>query len=384
MNGNIFVRFRGLTTISIGTIISNAISGIFWLYLARLVGTEQYGEISYYLALAGFATMISLFGGGNTLTVYTAKKIQIQPPLYFIVIISSVIASTILFFVSSNIYASINVVGLCIFSLVGFEFLGTKQYKKWTILQISQKAIMVIVSIILYYEFGINGIILGIGLSYFPMTIIHVVKVFKIKKIDFSLIRSRVGFMTNSYAMDLSRTVGSSVDKIIVVPLLGFTMLGNYQLSLQILTLLWILPAIIYQYILPLDATGIANKRLKILSVLISIILAIITIILAPIIIPILFPKFIESVQLIQIVGISIIPNTINTIYTSKFLGQEKSKIVLIGSIIFVTVQISTILILGKFIGINGVAMSLSIAGTAEMIYMVFMDRFKKNKISSK
>lgn len=380
MDKNIFSKFRGLTTISIGTIVSNGISGIFWLYLARLVGTGDYGEISYFIAIAGLGTMISLLGGGNTITVYTAKKIQIQPPLYLIVIISSTISSIVLFFITSNIYVSINVIGFCLFSLVGFELLGAKRYKKWTILQISQKAIMVIASIILYYELGVNGVIFGIGISYFPMTVIHIVNVFRVKEIDFSLIRSKVKFMTNSYAMELSRSLGSSVDKIIIVPLLGFAMLGNYQLSLQILTILWILPSIIYQYILPLDSTGIPNKKLKIISILISVILALITIILAPVLIPILFPEFIEAIQLIQIVSISIIPNTINTIYISKFLGQEKSKIVLIGSIIFVSVQISTIIILGKIIGINGVAMSLLIAGITEMAYMIYCNNVEDKK----
>lgn len=375
MDNKIFLKFRGLTTIGIGTIISNAISGIFWLYLARLVGTEQYGEISYFIALAGLSTIISLLGGGNALTVYTAKKIKIQPPVYLIVIISSLIAAGILFFVSSNVFASINVVGLCIFSLVGFELLGLKHYKKWATLQISQKIMMVVLSVMLYHEFGTNGVILGIGLSYFPMTILHVLKIFKNNKIDFNLIKPRIGFFVNSYAMDLSRSLGSSVDKIIVVPLLGFVMLGNYQLSLQILTILWIFPAILYQYILPLDATGISNKNLKILSIIVVSILAIVTIILAPIIIPILFEEFTESVQLIQILSISIIPNTINLIYVSKFLGQEKSKIVLIGSIIFVVVQISSIIILGTIMGINGVALSLFLAGVIEMIFMALMDK---------
>ena len=39
-------RFKDLTIIGFSTIISSAISGIFWLYIAALLGTEHYGEIS--------------------------------------------------------------------------------------------------------------------------------------------------------------------------------------------------------------------------------------------------------------------------------------------------------------------------------------------------
>ena len=116
------------------------------------------------------------------------------------------------------------------------------------------------------------------------------------------------------------------------------------------LAILTILPGIVYQYILPRDSSGDSNKKLKKLTIIVSIILAGLGLILAPIILPILFPKFTEAIEVIQIVSISVIPSTINLIYISKFLGNELSKIVLIGSGIFLSVQIVSILILG---GIN-------------------------------
>ncbi len=373
-----FTRFRGLTIIGIGTIISTGISGIFWLYLASLVSTEHYGEISYYLAMAGITTAISFLGAGNVLIVYTAKEIKIQPPVYFIVIILSLITAIVLFFINNNVYASINVIGNILFALVACELLGGKHYKKWAILQISQKAIMGILSIVLYNFLGVNGVILGIGLSYFPMSIFHVIHVFKINKIDFSLIKPRIGFITNSYSMDLARSLGSSTDKIIIVPLFGFAILGNYQLGIQILSLLVILPGILYQYILPHDATGTTNKKLKILSVFASVILAVLGVILAPIIIPVLFPKFAEAVQVVQIVSIHVIPTTINIIYASQFLAKEKSKVILIGSIIFVAVQISMIISLGKLFGVNGIAAALVLAGISETTYLILANKYKR------
>lgn len=378
MNKDFFVRFKGLTIIGIVSIVSAGISGIFWLYLASLVGTEHYGEISYYLAIAGIAIVISFLGAGNVLIVYTAKELKIQPSIYFIVIILSIIAAIALFFIIWNVYSSIFVIGNILFGLVTSELLGAKLYKKWAILQISQKIIMVPLSISLYYVLGVNGVILGMALSFFPLTVIHVVNVFKERKIDFSLLRSKTGFVTNSYAMDLARALSSSADKIIVTPLFGFAILGNYHLGLQILSLLGIMPGVLYQYILPHDATGIKNKKLKTLAVIISFVFAVLSFILAPIIIPILFPKFTEAVQVIQVLSFYIIPATINLIFISEFLANEKSRIVLIGSVVFVTVQISMILILGKIFGINGVAAALVIAGIAEMTYLISIHLHKK------
>jgi len=369
MSKEYFKRFKGLTLISLGTIVPSVISAVFWLYLARLVGAENYGEITYYLAIAGITVGISFLGAGNTLTVYTAKGSKIQPTIYFVVIISSLIAAIVLFFITWNVYACINVVGNILFSLVTFELLGTKHYKKWAVLQISQKIIMVVLSVILYHSLGINGVILGIGLSYFPMSVIHTIGLFRKQNIDFNLMRERVGFITNSYAMDLARYAGSSIDKIIVAPLFGFALLGNYQLGLQVLSILGILPGILYQYILPHDVSGTSNKKLKFLAVGMSFVFATLAVMLAPIIIPILFQKFTESVQVIQIVSITVIPSTINIIYISQFLANEKSRIVLIGSVIFVVIQISLIMILGKIFGMNGVAASLVFAGVAETIY---------------
>lgn len=147
---------------------------------------------------------------------------------------------------------------------------------------------------------------------------------------------------------------------------------------MQVLSILGILPGILYQYILPHDATGTTNKKLKFLAVGMSVVFAILAVMLAPIIIPILFQEFTESVQVIQIVSIHVISTTINIVYISQFLANEKSRIVLIGSLIYVVMQISLIVILGKIFGINGVAASVVFAGVAETIYLASTYFYKK------
>ena len=375
------VKFKGLTILGIASILSTAISGVFWLYIAALLGTTHYGEISYVIAISGITLTFLLFGSGNSFLVYISKGIKIQPPVYFISLVSIAIASVILYFIFYDIGLCLLVIGNGSFGLVVTELLGLKLYKKYAQYFIIQRIVMTFLAISLYYIIGFNGIIIGIGLSYFP-AFIRVYQVFKgCSRIDFSLLRSRFQFMFTSYVLDITRTFASTLDKIIVAPMLGYALLGNYQLGVQFLSVLLLFPGILYNYILPHDASGNENKRLKKLAIIFSIALVIPSIILSPIVLPIIFPEFIEAVSVIQIISISIIPITIINIYISKFLGNERIRIVLMGSAIFIAVQVVTILILGEIFSLNGVAISYVLATTSEAIYLIMIDRlYLKNE----
>ena len=108
--------------------------------------------------------------------------------------------------------------------------------------------------------------------------------------------------------------------------------------------------------------------------------MAILGITVAPQILTILFPKFEHAGTIIQILSVAIIPRTVSMMYASKFLGSEKSKIVLIGSIISIVVLIPLIFILGAQIGVNGVAVALVISELALMtFYIIAKKRMKWN-----
>lgn len=120
----------------------------------------------------------------------------------------------------------------------------------------------------------------------------------------------------------------------------------------------------------------IPTRSWKKTTIIVSIFIAVLGITLSPIIVPVLFPKFKESVEVIQIISLAIIPSTINLIYLSKFLGSEKNKIVVVGSGIYLLAQVFGILVLGKIYGINGVTAALVLASSAEAIYLFLMSKF--------
>jgi len=366
-----YQNFKGLTTMGAATLISSGLGGLFWFYMASLMGTEGYGQVSYYIAIAVIGSRISLLGFANTMMVYSAKGVKIQPPIYLIAILGSIITSLILFFVFLyDVGISLYVIGFVTFTLITSDLLGRKQYKSYAKYLISQKIILIILAVILYHTIGLTGVILGIAISFLPYSFV-IYKEFKNTKIDFSLIRNRAKFVTNTFANDLSEMFGGYLDKLIVAPMLGFVLLGNYQLGIQFMLVFQIVPVMFYHYLLPKDARDESNTNLRKNIMLFSIILCILAIILSPFVIPVLFPEFTESVPVIQILSVAIIPFTASTILNSKFFGMEKTKFVLTGSIILVAVQIPSIIGLTTLYGINGAAVSILLANTCQAIYLI-------------
>src|SRR5207249_961518 len=194
----IVTKFKGLTTIGFANIVASIISGLFWLYIARLLGTTHYGEISYLIAASGIATVIAFLGSGNILLVYTAKGIRIQPAVYTIALAASIIAAMILFFIFQDIGVSLFVIGNVIFGLVTNELIGQKSYKQYSVYMISQKILGTVLAIALNHFIGHSGVILGLSISFF-LPIHRIYEGFKDNKIDFSLLKARSGFIINSY-----------------------------------------------------------------------------------------------------------------------------------------------------------------------------------------
>lgn len=374
---NLTSGLRGLATIGISDIAGNGISAIFWFYLASILGAKNYGEISYFIAIASISSTISLIGSQNTLTVYTAKNIRIEPPVFLISIIAGIVTSVSLFAIYDNLGLSLLSFGYVIFGLGSSEILGKKLYTSYSVLLITQRLLMISLSIGLFYVMGSQGVIYGLALAFLPYAI-RIYKGFCGAKIDFSLIKSRVGFMANSYIFNLAAAFNGSIDKIILAPMLGYTILGNYQLGIQFLAILQMLPSIVYKYTLPQDASGIPNKKLKQITVLGSICLAVLGFFISPLLIPALFPKYTDAIIVIQITSLSLIPTSINFIYQSKFVGNEKMRTVLIVSGIYLIVQIISIVILGKLFGITGVSVAFVISQTVEMFVYFFISKFSK------
>jgi len=361
---------KNVGIIGVPTIIGNSISVIFWLYLANILGPEKYGEINYLITIASMAATISIVNGRYVMTVYTAKEVNIQSTLYFISILSSITAAIILFFLFNNLGMSLIVVGTVIFILTISEMLGRKCFKKYSKYFILQKILLVIFAISLYYLIGPQGIILGLGFSFIPFFYI-VYKSFKEIKLDFKLLKTKLGFLINNYLLEIMEQFRGQIDVLIIGPLLGFALLGNYNLGIQFLTLLIIFPNIFVKYTIPTDARGESTRQIKFLAVILSVGLSLIGFFIAPVLIPEIFPEYSDAVELIPILSLALIPYTISYMYISKLLGHEKSKHVIIGYAITLIVLILGIFTLEGIFGAIGLAYAVVSAYSIQALYMV-------------
>lgn len=369
----LYSKLKDLSKMQLANFSSVGIFAFFWFYMANELGSEHYGEIIYYIAIANLVSLLVNIGASNTIGVYVAKKIKIQSTLYFISIITSTIGSVVLFFVLSNVGASILAFGLLLSSITTSEILGNKLYGIYTKYHLFQKILAIGLAFLFYYLIDYQGIIIGLGLS-------HLVYIKRFydgfrDKIDFSLLKPRFGFMMNSYILNIFSALYGTVDKILVAPLLGFALLGNYALGLQFLAVITLFPTTVYEYIIPQYATGISNNKLRRATIALSIVLALFGVILSPIAVPVFFPEYPDSIQVIQILSLLAIPQTISMMYSARFFGYEKSRYVVIGTVISLGIQIPAIILLGLTFGINGVALAMLLSSTAGCLYSIFINR---------
>ena len=362
---------RNVATIGSSNIIGTAITSVFWISIAGLLGTESYGELSYFLAIIGISSIIAMIGGGYTMQVYAAKGVKIESSLYFLGIIASTVAAIILFLMFENFGVSICVIGIVAFNLILFEILGKKLYKKYFKIFVGQKILFVLIASAFYFVFGtVEGILIGYGVSLLLFSQI-IYKSFKNNKVNFSLIRERIKFLSHNYIAELSATARNHVDKLIIAPLLGFSFLGNYFLGLQVLAIMLIIPGIVFKYTLPEDSTGKSTGKIKILTIIVSFFIMLLGIFVAPLVIPIVLPEYATAVDLIPILSLVIIPRTISVMITSSFLGKENSKYVVIGNIITFGVLVVSLFPLAELFEITGVAIAYVIAFSSSTTYMI-------------
>ena len=375
MDWNLIKQIKGLKSISqIGaaTAGGNAIAAIFWIYMADLMGQEDYGELGYMLSIAGIASTISILGGQWTMSVYTAKGVRIESSLYFISIITSTVSAIILYFLFENIGMSVYVISIVIFNLFTAEILGKKRYKTYSKIFFLQKIILVTLAILLYYILGAEGVLLAYGISYLVFTS-RIISALRNHEFNFGLLRQRFKFWMFNYIIQLSNSARAQIDILLIGPLFGFALVGNYFLGLQVLGLFLILPLIIFKYTLPQDSSGSSTKQIKIITVATSIGFALLGIFVAPEVIPLVLPEYTDTIELIPLLSLAIIPRTVTTMLMSGFLGKENNIHLLVGNLIAFSIIVLGILYLPEYFDIVGLAIAYVLSVTIQTIYLLIV-----------
>ncbi|AIC16436.1 putative Polysaccharide biosynthesis protein [Nitrososphaera viennensis EN76] len=381
---NLFGLEKGLLQVASGNTLASIIGAFFWLFMASIMRVEDYGRLNYYLAIISIVASISLLGLQNTVITYLAKgKTNIKYQANLIVLISNLIILPILFFIVQNIFVILSLIGLSFFTMSWAETLANKDYRKFSIIILSQRAVQVFLSILLYTVMGVDGVILGYALSTltFAFNFFRSMSNFTMKLDD---VKEKRSFIIHSYALTLSNSVTNNADKLLVTPLFGFGILGLYQISFQFFMFLSVIPLSIFQFLLPRESTHYQNKKVVILGLGTAVAFSIIFYFAIPPIISSFFDHFLESMQSAQIMIFGLIPMTANAIMTSRLFGRETSRPVFIAAVVYISALSILVLLLGRELGLIGLAIaalgSLVLQSVTLCIFL-FFGRKNQSKI---
>lgn len=372
-------RLRGLSSIAVADIIGTGITAIFWFFIATQISPSDFGELNYIIGIAATVSALVLVGTQNTITVYSSKNIGIESTLYLLSLILTVIASFVMMIVFYRIDVIFLVFGYVINALAMGEILGKRLFLSYSKHTLIQKALTLGVGLLFFLIFNTDGIIYALAISYAFFTV-TIYKRFKQTNIDFSLIKNRTRFILNNYVIEIITKLNTNANKFLIVPLLGFDVLGNFSLAQQFVNVGLIFTLIVFKYTIPYDSRGEENKKLKKLTLLISIVISFLGMIVTPSIIPIFFPEYLGVIDVIRIISFSIIPITITKIFTSKLLGVENSKRILLSKIISLFTFVIATLILGRQYGITGISVGYLLSIIVESICLIPKIQINKRK----
>ena len=157
---------KGLLYIGLGNLTGAIFTGGFWLLLATIQDPEEYGRTNYLVAIASLASFVALLGMNTTVTSVTAKgskTISIQANQ--LTFISGFVLATLLSLLSEW-YLGLFVLGMVFWMMSSYEFLGKKNYKRYSLFIIGARFSQLVLSLALYYVLGISGVVIGFIISF--------------------------------------------------------------------------------------------------------------------------------------------------------------------------------------------------------------------------
>jgi len=367
-------KFKELFAFAGVSFCASVLFGLFWIYIASFMTPEKYGNIGFLMSIATVGATIGLLGLNQTIIVYQSKGENIFPTTFIIILFSSLITSIVVFVLTQNLFVSLLLFGLALFLIMVAGLNSQERYRDFSKYRLIRAIFSVGLSILLYAIMGINGILLG----YFIASLFVLKELYPFLKngnINFKFLKSKLRFIIPNYGLNLSRIFINWGDKVLIGTIFGFSFLGNFHFAFQILMLFQSIPIALGTFLLPKESKGESNKKLKIYAIVFSCIFSIILIFLIPHIINNFFPKFHDAIIPSQILLISLIPFTINSVQTSEFLGKERTIILLITSLVHSGLYFIFIIIFGQEFGLIGMAYGFLIALVIRVVINFFISK---------
>ena len=360
--------------IGIGDIGGNLMGIIFWFFVANNLEPENFGKLAFFIGVASIVSIISLLGSGNSLSVLIAKKIPIISTFTLFSLIISIILSFILFLIFSNIELSILTFSLVIGSLGQAILTGKGKFQKFSIYNLGQKLLLFLLGFGTYFFFNQEYFLLSLGISYFIFLPV-IIEGIRETKTNMTLFYEEKKFIFTNYFNSLLQSVRKDVDKFIIPLFLSISALGEFNLSIQIYSGLMMVPLVINRLIIFEESSGKNTLKLLKHTMLIQFFICTIAFFTLPFMIANFFPKYIETLEMIPIISLSIIPATFNILVLTKMIANKDNSLIMIITLIQISVFISLTIILGSSIGPTGLGYAHLISYTIPSLIIILLKK---------
>lgn len=358
---------KNFLLVTIGHISSSGIQAIFYLIFASFMTTSSYGQMSYFIALAGIFSVISRFGFQYTVEIYTAdNKLEHSKQINLLATITSAIAAIVL--IPINEFASILSIGFSFFTMSQYNLLGSKNYKKYVWTSVLKSALSIILPIIFYFMFNITGILIGLAISNFVGSFTFI-KSLNINRNLFQILKN-YKFLAQNFGVDMAYTFPVFFDKILISPLFGYEFVGIYQFNMQILMAINLLAETLHSFLLSENSTKTRMINYYILIATTLCVLA--AIIMAPIIIPKFFPAFSKGIFSLQIIVLASLPLALSSIFNAK-LQLKGHTSVGVSAIIRISSLSLFILVFGNLYGLVGLSLAVVFSAITYTSFLLFL-----------
>jgi len=184
--------------------------------------------------------------------------------------------------------------------------------------------------------------------------------------------------LIHNFGVDSSANLSRHIDKLLITPLLGLSLVGVYQLNLQILLALEMFPISIHSFLLAEEASGKKHKKIIYLIISLTIVLTILAIFISPFFINQFFPKYSEGIFSLQIILLSLIPLSVSAIFNAKLQAFESTKVGY-GALVRVGLLLGLIATLGSWFGLIGLSLSVLFSTIAYTIFLSILYYKVKN-----
>lgn len=361
----------------IGRYSGAGLQAIFYFIFASFLIPEEYGKLSYFIAISGTFSIVALFGLNSSATIFQAKQERsLVNQINTLSFITAGIAAIIL--IPFNIYAAILSLAISFFIMNQHNLLGLKKYKIFMFNSILKGSSIIILPLLFYFAFDLPGILIGLLIGNFIASYDYL-KNLSLKIDSFSQLRKKFGILFHNFGVDLSSKLPKNIDKLLIMPILGFTNVGIYQLNLQILLALELLPSSLHSYLLSEESSGKKHQKVILYVIIASTALTFISIIISPYFINQFFPKYSDGIFSLQILLVSLIPLSLIAILSAKLQVLESKKVgfsapIRIGSLL---ILIATI---GNWYGLIGLSAAVLISVILHVIFLAFLFKSTQNR----